>query len=144
MLHIRNCKVLRPADFPDCTGGGITARNTHVEVLIDVPYKKTCVNSTIYYDRPDEAAIREYCHTKNIDESKVLILCDKFNNSIYTPYLKPLDAVWGERNGQKLVGPCAGGNYVSVEQNEPGGWKEDVYRVHDRYDTETAWAALSI
>lgn len=144
MIQINNCKVLRPADTQDCTGNGITARNSRVIVLADVPYKMTVFDDKTYYDRPDEVAVRQYCHKKKIDESKVLILCDKVNNPIYTPYLKPLDAIWGIRDGEKLVGPCAGGNYVCVEQQGSDGWKETIYRVHDRYDTQKNWDGLSI
>lgn len=140
MQHFDSCEVLRPAG-PDCTGGGITARHDRVTVITDVPYKTTTWQNTTYYDRPDEVAVRQYCHKKKLDENKVLILCDKTNNPIYTPYLKPLDAIWGVRGGQKLVGPCAGGNYVVIRNKSYSD--EGIYRVHDRYDTEEAWDALS-
>lgn len=143
MKKITNCKVLRPADFPDCTGNGITAQNSSVTVLVDVPYLYTEFNGKQYYEKPDEKAIEKFCETKKIDKKTVLILCDKTNNPIYSPFLKPLDSVWGVRNGEKLVGPCAGGNYVAVEQNDEG-WKEKIFRVHDRYDTERNWEGLSI
>lgn len=141
MREIKNCTVLRRAG-QDCTGGGITARYENVTVIVDVPYLMTEWRGNQYFDRPDEKAVRRHCQENGIDEKEVLILCDKQNNPVYTPYLKPLDAVWGVRNGEKLVGPCAGGNYVIVHGKS---YSDDsvICRVHDRYDTEEAWDALS-
>lgn len=136
MKHTPNCRVYRPAGFPDCTGGGITAKHDTLTVITEVPYLMTEFDGRQYFDRPDEKAVMEYAGAKGLDPKRVLILCDRFNNPIYTPYLKPLDAVWGVRDGQKLTGPCAGGNYV-----ETG--RDILVRVHDRYDTQEDWDGLS-
>jgi len=139
MRTINFCTVLRPADGKDCTGGGITAKNSMVSVVIDVPYNTMEHDGQTYYGKPDEALIEEYVRKNSLDPKKVVFLCDKTNNPIYTPYLKPLDSVWGKApDGTKLVGPCAGGNYVKYHD---GG--EKIIRVHDRYDTEKAWDWLS-
>ena len=136
MKHTPNCRVYRPAGFPDCTGNGITAKYDTLTVVTDVPYLMTEFDGKKYLDRPDEEAVMEYAGAKGLDPRRVLILCDRFENPIYTPYLKPLDAVWGVRGGQKLTGPCAGGNYV-----ETG--RDILVRVHDRYDTQEDWDGLS-
>ena len=134
MKHILSCSVFREADFPDCTNKGITAQYGRVIVITDVPYKTTEFNGETYFDCPDEQAVQEYVHRQGLDPKTVLILCDKTNNPIYTPYLKPLDSVWGVG----LVGPCFGGNYVRLSYNE-----HTLIRVHDRYDTEEDWDGLS-
>ena len=139
MRHIDNCTVLRPAGYPDCTGNGITARNDSVTVILDVPYLTIEDYGKTYYDRPDEKAILDYVKRQSLDPSRVVILCDKLNNTVYTPHLKPLDSVYGTRGGEKLTGPCSGGNYVAFR--EEGA--ERVIRVHDRYDTQKDWDGLS-
>lgn len=143
MRHIQNCKVFVRKGGQDCTGKGITYRYDDVTVIVNVPYKYTEWQGKQYYDQPDEVAVRQYCHKKGLDEQRVLLLCDKRNNPIYSPYLKPLDAVWGVRRTEKLTGPCAGGNYVLVRDPDEQ-WKETMYRVHDRYDTQKVWDGLSI
>lgn len=140
MRHIRSCRVLRPAGMQDCTGHGITARFTVLDVILDVPYLMTEFDGKEYFDRPDEKAVEEYARKSGLDPRTVVLLCDKRNNPIYSPYLKPLDSVYGVRDGRKLTGPCAGGNYVACR--EPGE-NEKVIRVHDRYDTQEAWDGLS-
>ena len=140
MRHTKNCMVLRPADFPDCTGRGITARHTRLTVITDVPYLTTDIDGKEYFDRPDETAVEEYVRKEGLEPRKVVILCDKTNNPIYTPFLKPLDSVYGIRDGERLTGPCSGGNYVAFK-DESG--RERVIRVHDRYDTQEAWDGLS-
>lgn len=145
MKHIENCKILVPKNFPDCTGQGVSFRHDRVTVILDAPYIYTEHLGHRYYDRPDEVAVRKYCHKKKLDESKVLILCDKFDNPVYSPYCKPLDAIWGVKDGEKLVGPCAGGNYVLVDiENADGCREERIFRIHDRYDTQKNWDGLSI
>lgn len=142
MEFIPNCIVYRAAEQQDCTNGGITARLARVNVITDVPYKFTEWNGKRYYDRPDEVAVRQFCHKKKIDERTVLLLCDKTNNPIYTPYLKPLDAVWKDINVGKetirRIGPMAGGNYVLIDQKH-----ETLIRVHDRYETQQEYDTLS-
>ena len=135
MRHTTDNRVYRPAGFPDCTGGGITSIHDTLTVITSVPYLMTEFDGKSYYDRPDEKAVEEYVRKKGLDPNKVLILCDKTNNPIYTPYLKPLDSAYGKG----LVGPCAGGNYVEFRRNG----KTEIVRVHDRYDTEEAWDGLS-
>jgi hypothetical protein len=141
MRHLTNCTVLRPAGFPDCTGGGITARHAGVTVITDVPYLMTEFNGHRYFDRPDEKAVLDYVRENGLDPQKVVILCDRQDNPVYTPFLKPLDSVYGlDGDGNRLTGPCAGGNYVRFRD---GNDNERVVRVHDRYDTQEAWDALS-
>lgn len=143
MRIIKNCRVLVKKNSQDCTGGGISAHYDTLTLLTDVPYTYTTFMGKQYYERPDEQAIEKYCTKKEIDPRTVLILCDKVNNPIYTPYVKPLDSVWGVRDGQKLTGPCAGGHYLLAEINDETGWKEMIWRIHDRYDTQEVWDALS-
>lgn len=139
MKFIKYCEVYRAAGKRDCTGNGITAQNTSVTVITDVPYKMTTFDGKEYYDRPDEDAVEAFAEKNNLDKSRIVLLCDKTNNPIYTPYLKPLDSVWGvNHHGEKLVGPCFGGNYVCVDTHE-----HKLVRVHDRYDTQEAWDGLS-
>lgn len=142
MKHQKYCPVLRRADGVDCTGNGITARHAAVTVITGVPYIMTKgLDGREYYDRPDEKAVERYADDKALPRHEVLMLCDKTNNPIYTPYLKTLDSVYGvASDGEKLVGPCAGGNYVRFDD---GNGREVVMRVHDRYDTQEAWDALS-
>ena len=140
MKHTDNCMVLRPADFPDCTGRGITARFARLTVITDVPYLTMEIDGKEYFDRPDEAAVEEYVRKEGLEPRKVVILCDKVNNPIYTPYLKPLDSIYGVRDGKRLMGPCSGGNYVAFKE---GTGDESVVRVHDRYDTPEDWDGLS-
>lgn len=146
MQRIKFCPVYVQKNSQDCTGKGITYHYDHLDVLIDVPYKMLIENGKEYYDRPDEKKIRAWCVTHGVNPREVLILCDKRNNPIYTPYLKPLDTEWGVRNGERLVGPAMGGNYVLVSIHGEGPWggsTETVYRVHDRYDTQQDWDGLS-
>jgi len=137
------CTVLRPADFQDCTGYGITARFPRLTIITDVPYTMHEFDGHQYYDRPNEKAVMDYVKTKGLDPKKVLILCDKRNNPVYTPYAKPLDEVYAvDGQGRKLMGPCNGGNYIIyVTENE--NEYEKAVRVHDRYDTLEAWDGLS-
>lgn len=140
MRHIKHCRVLRPAGMRDCTGNGITARHTRLTVITDIPYRMTEYQGKNYFDRPDEAAVEAYVRREGLDPDTVVILCDKTNNPIYTPYLKPLDSVYGSGPSGRLTGPCAGGNYVAFSE---GDAPERVIRVHDRYDTQEAWDGLS-
>lgn len=141
MRHQKCCTVLRPAGFPDCTGNGITARNDTVTVVTDIPYLTMESSGRTYYDRPDENAVMDYVRKNGLDPKKTVILCDKQNNPIYTPYLKPLDSVYGvDSAGRRLTGPCSGGNYVRFKDSSDN---EQVMRVHDRYDTQKAWDGLS-
>lgn len=142
MRHQKCCTVLRPAGFPDCTGNGITARNDTVTVVTDVPYLMMESSGRTYYDHPDENAVMDYVRKNGLDPKKTVILCDKRNNPIYTPYLKPLDSIYGvDSAGKRLTGPCSGGNYVRFKD---GSDNEQVMRVHDRYDTQKAWDGLSM
>lgn len=142
MRIIKNCSVLVKKNSQDCTGKNITFHHDYLTVITGVPYLMIEFDGKSYYDRPDEEQVRRFCEAKGLDTKTVLLLCDKRNNPIYTPYLKPLDAVWGVRNGEKLTGPCAGGNYVVIKDPDED-WKESVIRVHDRYDTQEVWDALS-
>lgn len=139
MKHTLCNRVYRPAGFPDCTGGGITAKHDILTVITDAPYLTTTFDGKEYPARPDEDAVMEYVKDKGLNPEKTLILCDRFSNPIYTPYLKPLNSAWGMRDGQRLTGPCAGGNYVEVDAL-PG---RPLIRVHDRYDTQENWDGLS-
>ena len=136
MRIIKNCRVLVRKNSQDCTGKGITFHNDLLTVIEDVPYVMIEHDGKEYYNHPDEKAVEAYCDGHGLDKKKVVLLCDKTNNPIYTPYLKPLDSVWGVRDGQKLTGPCHGGNYVEIGHTQ-------AVRVHDRYDTQEVWDALS-
>ena len=141
MRHIKFCRVLRPAGMQDCTGHGITARHTHLTVIVGVPYLMTEFQGKEYFDHPDEKAVEAYVRKEGLNPREVVILCDKTNNPIYTPYLKPLDSQYGlDGDGNRLTGPCAGGNYVAFRE---GDSDERVIRVHDRYDTQENWDGLS-
>ena len=143
MEHINMCPVLRPANGVDCTNGGLTSRLPYVTVITDVPYITTNWENKTYYERPDEVAVRKYCHKKKINEASVLILCDKTNNPIYTPYLKPIDDVYNPKGKNHKVGPMMGGNYVIVRTGNTQYTTENVYRVHDRYETQEENDTLS-
>lgn len=146
MKTIKFCSVLKPSGFPDCTANGITAQFDSLHVIVDVPYlMMKGFYDEYYFDKPDEKAVERYVEENGLDPKMVLIYCDKLNNPIYTPFLKPLDSVYGSREigGRtvRLLGPMAGGNYVVFKDEEH---KEHVVRVHDRYETQEAYDALSI
>ncbi len=145
MQHIDNCTILQPR-HADCTNRGLSSMGTVVTVITDVPYKYTEWQGKRYYDRPDETAVRKYCHKKKLDEKRVLILCDKQNNNIYGPTLKPLDAIWKkDANGEERLGPMYGGNWAIVRGYDENGYRhsERAYPIHDRYETEAEYDTLS-
>lgn len=143
MEHINMCPVLRPAHGRDCTNNGLSSRLDYVTVVKDVPYIMTHWNGNTYYERPDEVAVRKYCHKKKINEATVLILCDKTNNPTYTPYLKPIEDVWNPKGKNHKLGPMMGGNYVIVREGNEYYTNEKVVRVHDRYETQEENDTLS-
>lgn len=137
MQHSCYNPVYRPAHGEDCTNGGITSRYENLIVITDVPYKKIVHDGNKYFDRPDEDAVMAYVKEKKLDPKRVLILCDKFNNDAYTPYLKPLDAIYRtNKDGRPRLGPMAGGNYVLNVYDR-------MIRVHDRYETQEEYDTLS-
>lgn len=134
MNHINFCHVYRDAvRSTDCTNGGVTAHNDTVTVITDVPYRYTEFDGKAYPDRPNEERVMDYVRTYGLDPWKTLILCDRQSNPIYTPYLKPLDAVYKKAG---CVGPMFGGNYVELPHM-------NAIRVHDRYETQAENETLS-
>lgn len=133
MNHII-CFVYRRAGGTDCTNGGVTASHDTVTVITDVPYRYTEFDGKAYPDRPDEDRVIAYIRARGLDANRVLILCDRQSNPIYTPYLKPLDAVYKKEGS---VGPMFGGNYVELPHM-------NAIRVHDRYETQSENETLSI
>ena len=131
MRHIMDNAVLRNP-LGDCTNRGLTSVHDTVTVITDVPYLTVRDGGKTYFDKPDENKVLEYCRENNLDHSRTLILCDKRNNPVYTPYLKPLDAVYACRGGKKMLGPMDGGNRVRVRM-ENG---DETIRVHDRYEED--------
>ena len=136
MRHTRFNHVYRAAGIGDCTVNGITARFVMLNVIYDVPYLMTEFDGKEYFDRPDEEKVLEYIKKNNLDPERCVLLCDKRNNPIYTPYLKPLDSVYKKEG---YMGPCSGGNYVEFKHDT----QTELIRVHDRYDTESNWDGLS-
>ncbi len=134
MKHISTCYVYHRAGGMDCTNGGLTARHKTVTVITDVPYLMTEFDGKTYPDRPDEDRVIAYVRARGLDANKILILCDRQSNPIYTPYLKPLNAVYKKEGS---VGPMFGGNYVELPHM-------NAVRVHDRYETQSENETLSI
>ena len=133
MNHIPTCYVYRRADGTDCTNGGVTARLATVTIITDVPYRYTGFDGKKYPERHHEDRVMAYVRSRGLDANKVLILCDRQSNPIYTPYLKPLDAVYKKEG---FVGPMFGGNYVELPHM-------NAIRVHDRYETQFENETLS-
>ena len=134
MKHINFCHVYRRGHGEnDSTNNGITSRLDIVTVITDVPFKMKTAFGKEYLDGPDEAAVEEYVRRRGLDPAKVLLLCDKTDNPIYTPYLKPLDSVF---KGKGRLGPMFGGNYVGIDYHT-------LVRVHDRYETQEEYNMLS-
>lgn len=137
MKHKNNCHVYRDANRVDCTNGGVTFIFDAVIVVTGVPYRTIEHDGKTYLDRPDEDAVMRYVKEQGLDEKKVLLLCDRFDNPVYTPYLKPLDAVYGKApDGERLAGPMYGGNFVEIDYTT-------AVRVHDRYETQYECDTLS-
>ena len=119
--------VLRPADFPDCTNGGVSASHDRVYVV--------CPDGPDEFDLDDAPAgllrleIREVFGTK-------------------AACLVPV----GEAPHDRPIGPMAGGNYATTSDSRLGRLVAREmgaeYRfmtclpIHDRYETPEMYEAL--
>lgn len=123
MLGIK-LSVLRSA-LGDCTNGGITAEATHV-ILIDdrIP------ESEQRYEPSDRSpGVRL---TRTTRDYQVLVPID--------PWIP---------TGGRTVGPMAGGSYAVGDYGNSEVWKrltggQGALPVHDRFETEAQYRALSI
>lgn len=119
-------KVLRPADFPDCTNGGASAEFDRIEVIVDDGF--TC--EVDLEDAP-----------RNLFRLEVMSI-----GPTKSAHLVPV------RQPKGVVGPMAGGNYATISDSRWGSYVASemgpefrfmtCLPIHDRFETQEMYDAL--
>ena len=129
-VRVMTLRVLRPADFPDCTNGGASARLATIDVLCDEGLPREVEG--LGEDAPEDLFELEVGHI----------------GPTPTAHLVPV------RKPHGLMGPMAGGNYATTSDSR---WARfvaaklgDDFRfvgtclpIHDRYETQAMYDVLS-
>lgn len=120
-----NVNVLRTAGMGDCTNGGVTSRHDRM---------------ILFWDCEREEAL-DYANENGMDVDACLWLEPRVLWGHEHPLARPLIHQSGK------CGPMMGGNFVYTSDSRMPlieGWLHAPIPVHDRYETQQEYDALSV
>jgi len=113
-------------DLGDCTNDGVSSRHERM---------------TLFYDCTRQEAV-DYCRENGIDTDECLWLQHRQLFGYGHDYMAAIPLLKG-----KGCGPMMGGNFVYTSSSDLprwDGWLHAPIPVHDRYETEEQYRAMSV